>query len=171
MDDGGWYFLMCLIERIPNAHDCAVTFVKRASAACKKAFGLLLTRFKAEKQILAGGKINVKSLVLLEARPCAGEGDAEIVSDAWDFEGINRRYSLLMKILGERPAAALGTEAAAKDLLNWAKTELEAWLEAVTNDPLLPEKLLPPDYLGRDAWQRRMKVLQHAGRQLHTFGS
>jgi len=31
-----------------------------------------------EQQILGGGKIGVESLLLLEARPCAGESDAEI---------------------------------------------------------------------------------------------
>jgi phenylacetic acid degradation operon negative regulatory protein len=35
-----------------------------------------------ERQILGGGKINVESLLLLEARPCAGESDAEIVAGA-----------------------------------------------------------------------------------------
>ena len=34
-----------------------------------------------ERQILVDGNINVESLILLEARPCAGETDAEIV--AW----------------------------------------------------------------------------------------
>lgn len=60
-----------------------------------------------ERQILGGGKINVESLLLLEARPCAGESDAEIVAGAWDFERINRRYARHLKILGERPGGAL----------------------------------------------------------------
>ena len=32
-----------------------------------------------------------------------------------------------------------------------AKTQREAWLEAVTNDPLLPGRILPSDYLGQQA--------------------
>jgi hypothetical protein len=35
-----------------------------------------------ERQTLGGGQINVESLLLLEARPCAGESDAEIVASA-----------------------------------------------------------------------------------------
>jgi hypothetical protein len=38
--------------------------------------------------------------------------------------------------------------------------EREAWLEAVTNDPLLPGRILPSDYLGQQAWRRRVEVLQ-----------
>jgi DNA-binding transcriptional regulator PaaX len=60
-----------------------------------------------EGQILGGGKINVESLLMLEARPCAGESDAEIVAGAWDFERSNRRYARHLKILGERPGGAL----------------------------------------------------------------
>jgi DNA-binding transcriptional regulator PaaX len=122
-----------------------------------------------EQQIPGGGKINVESLLLLEARPCAGESDAEIVAGAWDFERINRRYARHLKILDERPGGALRNGSAAKALRRWAAAEREAWLEAVTNDPLLPGRILPSDYLGQQAWRRRVEVLRDANRQLRTF--
>ncbi len=100
----------------------------------------------------------------------AGVGaETEIVAGAWDFERINRRYARHLKILGERPGSALRNDAAAKALLRWAATEREAWLEAVTNDPLLPGRILPSDYLGQQAWRRRVEVLRDASRQLRTF--
>jgi len=74
-----------------------------------------------------------------------------------------------LKILGERPVGALGNEAAAKALRSWAVAEREAWLDAVTHDPLLPERILPPGYLGQRAWRQRIKVLREAGRQLRAF--
>lgn len=122
-----------------------------------------------ERQILGGGKINVESLLLLEARPCAGESDAEIVAGAWNFERINRRYARHLKVLAERPNGALRNDAAAKALQRWATAEREAWLDAVTNDPLLPARLLPSDYLGQPAWRRRVEVLRAASQQLRTF--
>jgi len=64
---------------------------------------------------------------------------------------------------------ALRNDAAAKALLRWAAAEREAWLDAVTNDPLLPGRILPSDYLGQPAWRRRAEVLRDAGRQLRTF--
>lgn len=124
-----------------------------------------------ERKILAGAKVDVGSLLLLDARPCAGESDAEIVTVAWDFERINRRYAQLLKILSERPTGALKHEAAAKVLHRWARTEREAWLDAVTNDPLLPERILPDGYLGQRAWQRRIQVLREAGRQMRTYAT
>ncbi|MFZ0827019.1 MAG: hypothetical protein WAO02_06325 [Verrucomicrobiia bacterium] len=122
-----------------------------------------------ERQILGDGKINVESLLLLEARPCAGESDLEIVAGAWDFERINRCYARHLKVLGERPAGGLGSEMAAKTLVRWAAAEREAWLDAVKSDPLLPERILPDGYLGQQAWRRRVEVLREAGQQLRAF--
>jgi phenylacetic acid degradation operon negative regulatory protein len=122
-----------------------------------------------ERQILGSGKINVESLILLEARPCAGESDAEIVEGSWGFECINRRYARHLKVLETRPRIALRNISAAKALLRWAAMEREAWLDAVTIDPLLPGRILPSDYLGQRAWRRRVEVLRDAGRQLRTF--
>jgi DNA-binding transcriptional regulator PaaX len=123
----------------------------------------------AERAILGGGRVNVESLILLEARPCAGESDAEIVAGAWDFERINRRYARHLTVLEERPDAALRNDAAPKALLRWAAVERQAWLAAVTNDPLLPSRILPSGYLGQQAWRRRVEVLRDAGRLLRTF--
>src|SRR5438445_12540705 len=122
-----------------------------------------------ERKILVGGKINVESLVLLEALPCAGESDAEIVAGAWDFQRINRRYLRYLAIVDERPVGRLRNQAASQALLRWAAAEREAWLDAFTTDPLLPERILPGEYVGKAAWQRRVEVLRDAGRQLGTF--
>jgi phenylacetic acid degradation operon negative regulatory protein len=122
-----------------------------------------------ERRIFGDGKINVELLLLLEARPCAGESDADIVAGAWDFGLINRRYARHLKVIEDQPGGPLRNEAAAKALRRWAAVEREAWLEAVTNDPLLPASILPSDYLGQQAWRRRVEVLRDAGRQLRTF--
>lgn len=122
-----------------------------------------------ERKILADATVNVESLLLLEARPCAGESDAEIVAGAWDFESINGAYARHLRVLDERPAGALCDEATAKALRRWAVAERQAWLDAVWADPLLPKRLLPPNYLGQQAWQRRIAVLRQAGKQLRTF--
>lgn len=122
-----------------------------------------------EREILTGGKINVESLLLLEARPCSGESDAEIVAGAWDFGVINRRYARHLNLLDQRPDGSLRDNAAARALQRWAADERAAWHAAVEIDPLLPKRLLPPDYLGCRAWEQRIEVLRQAGQQLQTF--
>jgi DNA-binding transcriptional regulator PaaX len=124
---------------------------------------------EAEREILGGGKINVESLLLPEARPCAGESDMAIVGGAWDFDRINRRHARHLKALMERPGAAPRSDAAAKASRRWAATEREAWLDAVRNDPPLPARLPPSQHPGQEAWRRRMEAVRHAGRPLRTF--
>ena len=96
-------------------------------------------------------------------------GRSRLATGAWDFERINRRYARHLKVLAERPGNALRTDAVAKTLLCWAAAERETWLAAVTNDPLLPGRILPSDYLGQQVWRRRVEVLRDASRQLRTF--
>jgi phenylacetic acid degradation operon negative regulatory protein len=169
--DGRWRLVLFDVPTAENTRRDALRRYLR-----EKGFGYLQNSvwvtpdlLQEERGILAGAKVNVESLLLLEARPCAGESDAEIVAGAWDFEEINRRYARYLRTLGERPTRPLRDTAAAKSLQRWAIEERLAWLAAVTTDPLLPERLLPPDYLGRRAWQRRKTVLREASRQLQTF--
>jgi phenylacetic acid degradation operon negative regulatory protein len=169
--DGCWRLVLFDVPITQNSHRKQLRRYLR-----DKGFGCLQNSvwitpdsLEEERRVLGGGKINVESLILLEARPCAGESDSEIVAGAWDFERINHRYAWHLKILGERPGGALGNEAAAQTLRCWAMAEREAWLDAVTHDPLLPERILPPSYLGQRAWHQRIKVFRKAGRQLRTF--
>lgn len=124
-----------------------------------------------DRESLFGGKIGVEGLVVLEARPAAGESDEELVAGAWDFARINRRYARHLEVLERFPGGKLGDLRAARELRRWAADEREAWLAAVRCDPLLPERLLPPEYLGCRAWKRRAAVLARAGKHLHTFSS
>ncbi len=117
----------------------------------------------------AGGGVDVESLILLEARPCAGQTDEEIVTGAWDFPYINSRYEEYLKVLKERPDGNLHNVIAAKAFRRWIQHERQAWTEALAADPLLPEKLLPQGYLGCTAWQQRGISLPHAAKQMREF--
>jgi phenylacetic acid degradation operon negative regulatory protein len=123
-----------------------------------------------ERQALARSKVDVEALLLLEARPAAGETDAEIVEGAWDFDPINENYAHYLRIISRIPSGALDKETAAKAFRRWASQERAAWLEAVSLDPFLPEALLPAGYLGREAWQARIKAQAHLAQQLRAFG-
>ena len=121
------------------------------------------------KAQLAGSLVNVESLLFLKARPDAGESDAEIVAGAWDFERINQLYADHLKVLLSCPTKAVRDEAAAKLFREWAERERLTWQAAVAEDPLLPEPLLPPGYLGREAWRARKKAMRTAAELLRAF--
>jgi phenylacetic acid degradation operon negative regulatory protein len=115
-----------------------------------------------EHRALAGGAINVESLILLEARAIAGESPEQIVVGAWDFDGINERYSRYLKVLGAAPRRIRNDKTSAIKLFQWLSQERKSWLNAVTKDPLLPSRLLPANYLGQKAWRWRAKVMKEA---------
>ena len=169
--DGHWRLVLFDVPTTQDSH--RVRLRRYLHSKCfgylQKSVWITPDPLDEERQILVGGQVDVESLILLEARPSAGETDAEIVTGAWDFEYVNSRYARHLKILNDRPRGTIQNEGAAKTLLRWAATERGAWLDAVRHDPLLPERILPSAYLGRRAWQRRVDVLREAGRQLRAF--
>lgn len=169
--DGRWRLVLFDVPIARNSHRKRLRryLQERGFGCLQGSVWVTPDPLEEERHILAGAKVDVESLLLLDARPCAGETDAEIVCGAWDFARINRRYAQLLNILDERPSGGLKNPAAAKALLGWAAKEREAWLAAVLDDPLLPEAILPTDYLGQRAWQRRVEVIREAGKQMHTF--
>jgi phenylacetic acid degradation operon negative regulatory protein len=124
-----------------------------------------------EKALLASVRVDVRSLLFWEGCPCAGETDHEIVTGAWDFSKINRAYLKHRSVLDACPTSPLRSEASARAFQRWWTAERLAWLQAVTIDPLLPEPLLPEDYLGQNAWKMRCEVVRKAGEKMRGFGS
>ena len=122
-----------------------------------------------QAKLLRAGKINVESLILLEARPCAGESDQDIVAGAWDFDRINALYREHLATLKQKPAGPLKDIATSRSLYRWARKERDAWTAATNADPFLPERILPAGYLGKEIWRLRQQVLSRAAHQLHTF--
>jgi DNA-binding transcriptional regulator PaaX len=122
-----------------------------------------------EREVLAGGPVDAKSLMLLEGRPCGDESNADLVNAAWDFEKINACYTQCLDILQQFPTDSLKDRQGAVALQCWAKKEQAAWRYAVAVDPLLPAPILPQGYLGQHTWQRRVQVLQEARRKLPEF--
>ena len=169
--DGTWRLVLFDVPVADNAQRARVRRYLRA-----RGFGYLQNSvwitpgsLDEEAKLLRSAKIDVESLILMEAQPCAGESDAEIVAGAWDFEQINHLYARYLRILSQRPSGKLKNELEARAMQNWGRAEREAWNAAIQVDPLLPEELLPPRYLGRRAWQRRTKALGKAQRDLVSF--
>lgn len=122
-----------------------------------------------EIELLRGGKIDVGSLIIFEARPCAGESTAQIVAGAWDFEFINGQYQRHLDVLAKKPKVDLSRKKDAQALQRWAEMERIAWNKAINCDPLLPQQLYPREYLGHQAWKRRIAVLRAARYDLKSF--
>lgn len=169
--DGRWR--MVLFD-VPESHSAARNQLRHYLQ--RRGFGFLQNSVwitpdpvKAERALLSDGPVDVESLILLEARPCAGESDAEMVAGAWDFAEINRRYAMHQEVLTQRPRRDLNNQATAAAFHRWLREERATWQNAVWRDPLLPKALLPSDYTGCIAWHRRLKVMTEAGTQIRSF--
>ena len=122
-----------------------------------------------ERDRFAEGPVNVGTLIVLEARPCAGETDEQIVTKAWDFADLNQRYVAHQAVLTQCPRRSLASTEAAHAFHRWFRTERQAWTAAIERDPLLPESLLPPGYAGREAWRHRLATMVEAGKLMRAF--
>jgi DNA-binding transcriptional regulator PaaX len=105
-----------------------------------------------ERQLLQGAKVDVESLLFLEAHPCGGESDADIAAGAWDFTRINEAYTRYLAVLKKHPRRETRGDFARRAIQAWIRNEQSAWLEAIELDPLLPKCLCPTGYLGPKAW-------------------
>jgi len=169
--DGRWRLV---IFDVPEARTAARDRLRRYLRS--RGFGYLQNSvwitphpLREERALLADGPVNVESLIMLEARPCAGESDAQIVAGAWDFAKFNQCYVAHQAVLARHPRRPPDSKAAACAFHRWLRTEREAWLDAVERDPLLPLSLLPPDYPGRKAWRDRLTVMAEVGQLMQAF--
>jgi len=171
--DGRWRLVIYDVPRGQNSRRCRLRRILRSRhlGLLQHSVWISPDPLTEEREVLAGAAIDVESLILLEARPSAGESDEEIVSGAWSFAEINRRYERHLDLLAALPITALRDASAQEALRRWAGKERATWLEAVAHDPLLPESLLPKGYRGRAAWRQRITTLARARKQLATFES
>lgn len=109
------------------------------------------------------GRIRVQAdaFLVIEGKPAAGESDAEIVAGAWDFTRINESYDKYLSFVRKPPPVG-------EKFIDWARAENAAWKSALHADPLLPAGLLPRNYRGRDAFQKRQEVSAKYGSRLLT---
>lgn len=103
-------------------------------------------------------RYDVESCTLLEAHCCAGYNNAALVSGAWKFELINKRYETLISqaegLLRHLPAPS------DRELLQQRlREQRRGWRNATEFDPFLPQTLHPRDYLGPRAWDIHREVM------------
>ncbi len=97
------------------------------------------------------------SLLLFEGRTVGGEKPAEMVGEAWDFEGIDLKWGELANLLEQGKSFLSGEPVNADAWHQWAAAEQGSWKTVLESDPLLPDELLPRSYRGRKIWKQRLE--------------
>jgi phenylacetic acid degradation operon negative regulatory protein len=102
---------------------------------------------------------DAETATVMEATCAPGYSNAAIVEGAWDFEEINERYEDYVQVGAEASQLQRKAGNPPETLARWLRQERAAWLHAVSLDPLLPQALLPPGYLGQKAAAVRQEAL------------
>ncbi len=105
-----------------------------------------------------------ESLLFFEGKPFAGESDASLVNGAWSLRRLRKAHEYCLGLLRRPP----GVAASGAAWMAWLAEERTAWEEALALDPLLPDALLPADYLGKEVHALRREVLRRALPRLLT---
>ena len=116
--------------------------------------------FGAMIEELKGTQVEGGVLTLWEASPAAGELPEDLVSEAWNFEEIDRRW----QALSEHLELANFPEKLGGNIWDWMAKERNLTRTCLEFDPILPESLLPHDYAGREVWKKRGETLAKIAR-------
>jgi phenylacetic acid degradation operon negative regulatory protein len=104
---------------------------------------------------------------LFEARTVLGRDAQELVRNAWDMPELeSRQQQFLDQVAGWDETAKNATNAEA--LLTLAAQEMEAYLQCMRDDPLLPRSLAPQGYLGFAAFKTHLDFTHCLRKALKT---
>ena len=105
--------------------------------------------------------INIDSVAcLFEARTVLGRAGRDVVDLAWDFDGLAERQRSYIAA-GEGTLDRLSSgRMEAGEAASLARAEMAHYLHAMSSDPLLPSKLLPPGYMGRTVYDLHLKIMK-----------
>jgi phenylacetic acid degradation operon negative regulatory protein len=111
---------------------------------------------------------NPEEFALLESRRVTGVSDACLVQAAWDFDKVNDAYHRYIEELSSLSARLNRTRSPAEAVL-CLRSERGSYADALAIDPLLPRRLLPPDYLGEQALAARRGFLKEVRTHLRPL--
>ena len=89
-------------------------------------------------------------LAIIQGKVVSQKSDRELAREFWDFQKINEAYESYQNHL-----ATTFEEDSQNAKKQWFTTESQLWKNAFESDPFLPGTLLPTNYLGKAAWEKR----------------
>jgi phenylacetic acid degradation operon negative regulatory protein len=97
---------------------------------------------------------------LFEARTVLGHGNGSVVTEAWDFDRINRIQHLYLDFANENLALLNAANVTRTMLAELLRIENLAYAQSMSIDPLLPEELHPDEYVGMQVFQLHRKLIE-----------
>lgn len=157
---GIWYMLIFDVpEKERHYRDTLRGFLKRLRMGClQKSVWITPRDIRPEYDDLEQAA-NVHAIsYLLESRTVLHRETAEIVENSWNFDGLQELHERYLSVFGENIKLLKEVDHDADALMNLLYQEAEAYVQCMRPDPLLPNELLPKEYLGKKVYKLHNQV-------------
>lgn len=161
---GIWYLLVYDVPEVDRTYRNVLRkFLKSQRMGCfQKSIWISAWDIRPQYADLARGAALDAFACLFEARTVLGMRAEQVVNEAWDFEQLYVLqkhfcdvYSDNLELLRSKPE-----EINVDKLVRLAAEELDAYRAAFARDPLLPSKLLPYSYKGKEAYTLHTEIIK-----------
>lgn len=169
--NGIWYILMYDVPEADRSYRNVLRqFLKHQRMGCfQKSVWVTPRDIRPEYADLEKAAAVEIFACLFEAKTVLGMPAKKIVSASWDFDRlfkIQKRFCDIYKenlaILQQPTLPSMG------NLMRLATEEMDAFRSAFVLDPLLPNSLLPYEYLGKEAYDLHLKITNQIRRSLSS---
>lgn len=158
--NGLWYVLMFDVPEINRSYrDELRRFLKGERFGCLQRSVWVTPRdVRAEYDDLDRAAAVDTVAFLLESRTVLGYGDQSLVLGAWNFEEIQKVQEAYCRFAENNLSVMEKTGHSDAELIELLRMEDQAYCQAMSADPLLPEKLFPAAYLGRRVYENHLNI-------------
>ena len=103
---------------------------------------------------------------LFEAKTVLGHGNQSVVQEAWNFGRINSIQSCYIESANQNLLLLDDAGFSDSELMQLLRIENQAFAQALSIDPLLPEELHPKAYCGKRVFELHQKLTQRISEHL-----
>ncbi|MDF7822871.1 PaaX family transcriptional regulator C-terminal domain-containing protein [Pontiellaceae bacterium B12227] len=104
---------------------------------------------------------------LFEAKTVLGHGNQSVVSEAWNFDRINEIQQVYIDSANENLSLLQRADPPVSELVKLLRMENQAYAQAMSIDPLLPEELHPDHYAGPRVFELRRELIARVSELLN----
>jgi phenylacetic acid degradation operon negative regulatory protein len=157
-----WYVLMFDVPEAERKYrDALRSFLKKNRFGClQKSVWVTPRDARADYDDLDRAASVDSVAFLFEARTVLGHGNQSVVREAWNFNKIDRIQELYIQYALENLALLGRTGAPEHELMQFLRMDNQAYAQAMSLDPLLPNELLPRNYQGKRVADLHRKLIQ-----------
>lgn len=158
--NGIWYMLVFDVpEKERHYRDTLRGFLKRLRMGClQRSVWVTPHDIRPEYDDLQQAA-NVHAIsYLLESRTVLHQETSEIVENAWDFSHLKELHERYLEVYRENLALTSQSNHGEPALMALLLQEAEAYVQCMRPDPLLPNELLPANYLGKKVYKLHQQV-------------